>query len=68
MRGNKQNVVLNESSEAFGNRLEIVRIFILAMTTSDDGESGGNFAREAAARFPLLYKQNCDFWCRFLVR
>ena len=36
-RENEQNVVLNESSEALGNRSEIVRILVLAMTTADDG-------------------------------
>ena len=41
-RENKQNVVLNESSEALGNRSEIVRILVLAMTTSDDDVSGSN--------------------------
>ena len=39
---NEQNVVLNESSEALGNRLEIVRILVLAMTTADDGVGGSN--------------------------
>ena len=33
-RKNEQNVVLNESSEALGNRSEIVRILVLAMTTA----------------------------------
>ena len=37
MRKNKQNVVLNQSSEAFGNCSEIFRSFILAMTTAGDG-------------------------------
>ena len=41
-RENEQNVVLNESSEALGNRSEIVRILILAMTTADDGVGGSN--------------------------
>ena len=41
-RENEQNVVLNESSEALGNRSEIVRILVLAMTTADDGVGGGN--------------------------
>ena len=41
-RKNEQNVVLNESSEALGNRSEIVRILVLAMTTADDGVSGSN--------------------------
>ena len=36
-RENEQNVVLNESSEALGNRSETVRILVLAMTTADDG-------------------------------
>ena len=34
-RENEQNVVLNESSEALGNRSEIVRILVLAMTTAE---------------------------------
>ena len=68
MRENKQNVVLNQSSGAFGNLSKIVRIFIQAMTTVGDGASGSNFLREVAARFPLFYKQNGDFWCRFWVR
>ena len=41
-RGNEQSVVLNESSEALGNRSEIVRILVLAMTTADDGVGGSN--------------------------
>ena len=41
-RENEQNVVLNESSEALGNRSEIVRILVLAMTTADDGMDGSN--------------------------
>ena len=41
-RENEQNVVLSESSEALGNRSEIVRILVLAMTTSDDGMGGSN--------------------------
>ena len=41
-RKNEQNVVLNESSEALGNRSEIVRILVLAMTTADDGVGGSN--------------------------
>ena len=39
---NEQNVVLNESSEALGNRMEIVRILVLAMTTAEDGVGGSN--------------------------
>ena len=42
MRENEQNVVLNESSEALGNRSEIVRILVLAMTTADDGVGGSS--------------------------
>ena len=38
--GSEQNVVLNESSEALGNCLEISRILVLAMTTADDGVGG----------------------------
>ena len=30
-------MVLNESSEVLGNRSEITRILVLAMTTADDG-------------------------------
>ena len=41
-RENEQNVVLNESSEALGNRSEIVRILVLAMTTADNGVGGSN--------------------------
>ena len=41
-RENEQNVVLNETSEALGNRLEIVRILVLAMTTADNGVGGSN--------------------------
>ena len=40
---NEQTVVLNESSEALGNRSEIVRILVLAMTTADDGVGGSNY-------------------------
>ena len=43
MHENEQKVVLNESSEAFRNRLVIVRILILAMTTAGDDASGSNF-------------------------
>ena len=39
---NEQNVVLNESSEALGNRSEIVRILVLAIATADDGVGGSN--------------------------
>ena len=42
MRENEQNVVLNESSEALGNRSEIGWILVLAMTTTDDGVGGNN--------------------------
>ena len=35
-------MVLIESSEALGNRSEVVRILVLAMTTADDGASGSN--------------------------
>ena len=55
MRENEQNVVLNESSEALGNRSEIVRIFVLAMTTAGDRARGRNFVREVVARFLLFY-------------
>ena len=45
-RENEQNVVLNESSEALGNRSEI------------DGVGGSNSVWEVVARFSLFYKQN----------
>ena len=61
-RENEQNVVLNESSEALGNRSEIVRILVLAMTTADDGVGGSNSVREFFAHFSLVYKQNGAFW------
>ena len=35
-------MVLNEPSEVLGNRWEIVRILVLAMTTADDGVGGSN--------------------------
>ena len=35
-------MVLNESSEALGNRSEIVRILVLTMTTADDGVGGSS--------------------------
>ena len=57
-RENEQNVVLNESSEALGNRSEIVRILVLAMTTADDGVGASNSVWEVVARFSLFYKQN----------
>ena len=41
-RENEQNAVLNESSEALGNRSEIVRILVLAIATADDGVGGSN--------------------------
>ena len=62
MRENEQNVVLNESLEALGNRSEIVRILVLAMTTADDGVGGSNSVWEVVARFLLFYKQNGAFW------
>ena len=60
-RENEQNVVLNESSEALGNRSEIVRILVLAMTTADDGVGASNSVWEDVARFSLFYKQNGCF-------
>ena len=45
-----------------GNRSEIIRILVLAMTTADDGASGSNFVCEDVARFSLLYKQIGAFW------
>ena len=50
-RENERNVVLNESSEALGNRSEIVRILVLAMTTSDEGVGGSNSVWQVVARF-----------------
>ena len=38
----EQNAVLNESSEALGNRSEIVWILVLAMTTADNGMGRSN--------------------------
>ena len=35
-------MVFNESSEALGNRSEIVWILVLATTTADDGVGGSN--------------------------
>ena len=55
-------MVLNESLEALGNRSEIVRILVLAMTTADDNASGSNFVSEVVIRFSLFYKQNGAFW------
>ena len=52
---------LNESSEAFGDHSEIVRILVLAMTTADDDTSGSNFVSEVVGRFSLFYKQNGVF-------
>ena len=60
-RENEQNVVLNESSEALGNRSEIVRILILAMTTADDDVGGNNSVLQVVAHFSLFYKQNGAF-------
>ena len=37
-----KNVFLNESLEVLRNRSEIIRILVLAMTTSDDGMGGSN--------------------------
>ena len=44
MRKNQQNVVLKESSKAFGNRSEIVRILVLTLTRAEDDASGINFS------------------------
>ena len=57
MHKNEQNVVLKESSKAFGKRSEIVWVLVLAMTTAEDDASGSNFVREVAARF-LVVLQN----------
>ena len=54
-------MVLNKSSEALGNHLEIVRILVLVMTTADDGASGSNLVSEVVVRFSLFYKQNGAF-------
>ena len=52
MRKKEQDVVLNESSEALGNRSEIVRILVLAMTTAGDwGTDGSTFVRKVDAHF-----------------
>ena len=61
-RENEQNAVLDESSEALGNRSESVRILVLAMTTADDDASGSDFVSEVVVRFSLFYKQNGTFW------
>ena len=63
-RENEQNVVLNESSEALGNRSEIVRILVLTMTTADDGVGGSSSVWEVITRFSLFHKQNGAFWVR----
>ena len=55
-------MVLNESSEALGNCLEIVRILVLAMTTADDDMSRSNFVSEVVVCFSLFNKQNGAFW------
>ena len=55
---NEQNVVLNESSEVFGNHLKIVWILVLAITTAED---------DVAAHIQLFYNQNGDFWCHWFV-
>ena len=59
-RENEQNVVLNESSEALGNRSEIVRILVLAMTTADDSVGGSSSVREVVARFFVVLQIK---WC-----
>ena len=55
-------MVLNMSSEALGNRSEIVWILVLAMTTADDDASGSNFVSEVVVCFSLFNKQNGAFW------
>ena len=57
-------MVLNESSEALGNRSEILWILVLAMTTADDGVGGSSSVWEVITRFSLFYKQNGVFWVR----
>ena len=63
MRENRQNVVLNESSEGFRNHSEFVWILVLDMTTANDDASGSYFVGVVAAHFQLFYKQTGDFWC-----
>ena len=60
-RENEQNVVLNESSEALGNRSEIVWILVLATTTADDGMGGSNSEclRSCCSFFVVLQTK----WC-----
>ena len=55
-------MVLSEPSEALGNRSEIVRILVLAMTTAVDDASGSNFVSEVVVCFSLFNKQNGAFW------
>ena len=55
-------MVLNKSSEALGNCLEIVRILVFAMTTADDDMSRSNFVSEVVVCFSLFNKQNGAFW------
>ena len=57
MRVNEKIVVLDESLEAFGNRSEIVRILVLAMTTAGDGASGNNFVPEARCSFCVVLER-----------
>ena len=56
MRVNEQIVVLDESLEAFGNRSEIVRILVLAMTTAGDGASAVEIilSQKLVVRFALF--------------
>ena len=61
-RKNKQNVVLNESSEALGNCSEIVRILVLAMTTADDGVGGRNSVGEVAFCYSFFVVLQTK-WC-----
>ena len=62
-RENERNVVLNEFSEALGNRSEIIRILVLlAMTTADDDASGSNSVREDVARFFVVLQTKWGFW------
>ena len=47
--------VFGSARKPLGNRSEIVRILVLAMTTADDGVGGSNYIWQVVARF-LLFK------------
>ena len=62
-----KNVVLNESSEALGNHLEIVRILVLAMTTATDRASGYVVLSDKLLLvFCCFIDKMVLFWCRLL--